>query len=82
MKRVAVVTLTVAALLAVSALASAEQPMFRPLDGSTWDRAQVQEWLEQKDVKKGAIILGEETHTTSAEEKKALPRRRIGTHAE
>ncbi len=65
MKRVLAVISTVAALLAVSVLASAEQPMFRPLDGSTWDVAQVREWLTKKSVKTGVSGVQEGAQSTA-----------------
>jgi len=35
-------------LLALPMAARAEQPMFRPLDGSTWDAAQVAAWFQKR----------------------------------
>ncbi len=64
MKRGLSLILTVAALLAVPVLATAVQPMFRPLDGSTWDVAQVREWLAKKSVRTGVSGVQEGAQST------------------
>ncbi len=50
---------TVITLLALPAVVGAEQPVIRPLDGSTWDAVQMRELLEKKGVTKDAIVAQE-----------------------
>lgn len=60
-----ILAFAVITLVALPAVVGAEQAIFRPLDGSTWDAAQMRELLEKKGVTEDAIVKQEPAQAPS-----------------